>query len=61
MWMAYPSDALTEAIVALRALTLVRQALQRGSQEYEAAVRQETKQIQMVRELALPTTTSKGH
>ncbi len=57
MWMADPSDDLTDAIEALQDLTLVRQALERGSREYEAAVQQETKQIQIVRELAAPTFT----
>lgn len=55
--MADPSDDLTDAIEALQDLTLVRQALERGSREYEAAVQQETKQIQIVRELAAPTFT----
>ena len=60
MWMADPSDDLTDAIEALQALTRVRQALERGSLAYEAAVMQETKQIQIVRELAVPTFTVKG-
>jgi hypothetical protein len=50
-----PPDDLTEGIAALRSLTLVRQGTEHGGQEYEAAVRRETEQIQIVRDLAEPT------
>lgn len=55
--MAKPSDDLTEAIAKLRSLTRVRQGLERGTRKYEAAVQQETEQIQVVRALAEPTST----
>jgi hypothetical protein len=51
-----PGDDLTEAIAKLRSLTLVRQGIERGSQEYEAAVRREMEQIHVVRGLASSAT-----
>ena len=57
MWMADHSDDLTNAIAELQSRARARQSLEHGTREYEAAVRRETEQIQIVRELAEPTSS----